>query len=72
MEDEKMWTWECRAVQSLLCTLSDRYSSGACPLNSVASAMAGGGVGKSRLDVLSLVSRALVLFLLEAMCVEKG
>lgn len=50
------------------CTLSERYSSGACSLYSLASAMAGGGVGKSRLDNLSLVCTALLLFLLGTMC----
>ena len=50
----------------LLCTLSDRYSSGACSLYPFASVMAGGGVGKSRLDGLSVVSAVLALFLLRA------
>lgn len=44
--------------------MSDRYSSGGCSLYSVASVMAGGGVGKSRLDILFSVCTALVLFLL--------
>ena len=51
-------------VQLRLCTLSDRYSSGACSLYPFASVMAGGGVGKSRLDGLSVVCAVLALFLL--------
>lgn len=55
-------------MESHLCTWSDRYSSGACSLSTLASATAGGGVGKPRLDIRSLFCRSLVLFLLEAKC----
>lgn len=55
-------------LESHLCTWSDRYSSGACSVNTLASATAGGGVGKPRLDIRSLFCRSLVLFLLEAEC----
>lgn len=53
-------------MESHLSTWSDRYSSGACSVNTLASATAGGGVGKPRLDIWSLFCRSLVLFLLEA------